>query len=123
MNGDRGTDHGVATCALLAGGAINGGRVFADWPGLARANLVEERDLKPTIDMRSIFKGVLRDHLSVPTSMLDTTVFPESASVPALNELIKGSLPSVSVPRGAIQPTRTPPPQPAIARYRRARNA
>src|SRR4029077_13481042 len=56
------TDHGTATVALLVGGALKGGRVIADWPGLKPANLYQDRDLKPTTDL-PILKGVLRDHL------------------------------------------------------------
>ena len=51
INGTRGTDHGTGAAAFLLGGAVAGGRVLADWPGLARANLLEGRDLKP--DARS----------------------------------------------------------------------
>lgn len=63
INGTEGTDHGTATVALLAGGAVKGGRVVADWPGLRDGNLYEGRDLKPTTDLRAVLKGVLRDHL------------------------------------------------------------
>src|SRR3712207_7871497 len=56
--------HGVGTVALLAGGAVRGGRVVADWPGLAAANLQDGRDLKATTDLRSVFKGILRDRKS-----------------------------------------------------------
>ena len=66
INGTRGTDHGTGAAAFLLGGAVAGGRVIADWPGLARANLLENRDLKPTRDLRTVMKGVLRDHLGVP---------------------------------------------------------
>ena len=59
INGTLGTDHGTATVALLAGGALKGGRVIADWPGLKPAQLLEDRDLKPTIDVRAVLKGVL----------------------------------------------------------------
>ena len=65
INGTNGTDHGTATVALLAGGAVKGGRVVADWPGVTGANLYEGRDLKPTTDLRAVLKGVLRDHLLV----------------------------------------------------------
>ena len=51
--------------ALLAGGALKGGRVIADWPGLKPANLYEGRDLKPTTDLRAVLKGLLKDHLRV----------------------------------------------------------
>jgi uncharacterized protein (DUF1501 family) len=88
VNGSDGTDHGTATAALLVGGAINGGRVVATWPGLAPNNLYEARDLAPTLDLRAVFKGVLRDHLGVPHSTLAHTVFPGSAAVTPLHDLI-----------------------------------
>ncbi|MBA3516626.1 MAG: DUF1501 domain-containing protein [Rhizobiales bacterium] len=88
-NGNHGSDHGVATVALLAGGAVNGGRVIGDWPGLAAKNLYDGRDLRPTTDLRSIFKGVLRDHLGVPDAIINKTAFPESAIAPPLRDLIK----------------------------------
>jgi uncharacterized protein (DUF1501 family) len=78
INGTEGTDHGTATIALLFGGAVKGGRVIADWPGLKTANLHEHRDLKPTTDLRAVLKGVLRDHLRVPEPALAGKVFPES---------------------------------------------
>ena len=78
INGTEGTDHGTATIALLAGGAVKGGRVIADWPGLKTANLRDQRDLKPTTDLRAVIKGVLRDHLRVPEATLAAKVFPES---------------------------------------------
>ncbi len=89
MNGTRGTDHGTGGCAFLAGGAVQGGRVIADWPGLARSALYENRDLKPTLDLRSLFKGVLDEHLHVDTRSLATRVFPDSAAAPALHGLMR----------------------------------
>ena len=65
INGTEGTDHGTGTIALLAGGAVKGGRVIADWPGLKPASLYEGRDLAPTTDLRAVIKGVLHDHLGV----------------------------------------------------------
>jgi uncharacterized protein (DUF1501 family) len=81
INGTDGTDHGTGTVAFLAGGALQGGRVIADWPGLKSAQLYEQRDLKPTIDLRSVLKGLLRDHLRVEESVLASTVFPDSIDV------------------------------------------
>ena len=81
INGTDGTDHGTATVALLAGGALKGGRVVADWPGLKPANLHEGRDLKPTMDLRSVLKGVLKDHLRLDEAVLASKVFPESGRV------------------------------------------
>jgi uncharacterized protein (DUF1501 family) len=80
INGNDGTDHGTATVALFAGGALKGGRVVADWPGLKDADLLDNRDLKPTADLRAVLKGLLRDHLHVDAARLDTAVFPDSAS-------------------------------------------
>jgi len=81
INGTDGTDHGTGTVAFLAGGALQGGRIIADWPGLKPARLYEQRDLKATIDLRAVLKGLLRDHLRVEESVLASTVFPDSAEV------------------------------------------
>ena len=88
INGTFGTDHGTATVAFLAGGALQGGRVIADWPGLKTAQLHEARDLKPTIDLRAVLKGVLRDHLRVEEGALATSVFPDSADVKPISGLV-----------------------------------
>jgi uncharacterized protein (DUF1501 family) len=88
VNGTQGTDHGMATVALLVGGAVKGGRVLADWPGLAEARLYEGRDLTPTRDLRTVLKGVLRDHLGVPDGALGTAIFPDSAAAKAVDGLI-----------------------------------
>jgi uncharacterized protein (DUF1501 family) len=88
VNGTRGTDHGTGTCAFLAGGAVQGGRVLADWPGLGERDLYQARDLKPTMDLRAVFKGVLRDHLGVSAAALDADVFPGSGGVAPLDGLV-----------------------------------
>jgi uncharacterized protein (DUF1501 family) len=80
LNGSDGTDHGTATTALFAGGALKGGRVIADWPGLKDADLQDKRDLKPTLDLRSVLKGLLRDHLRIHDRSLEAAVFPDSAA-------------------------------------------
>ena len=80
INGNDGTDHGTATAALFAGGALKGGRVIADWPGLKDTDLQDKRDLKPTTDLRSVLKGLLRDHLRIDERALEATVFPDSAA-------------------------------------------
>ena len=89
INGTRGTDHGTGAAAFLLGGAVAGGRVLADWPGLSRANLLDSRDLKPTRDLRAVMKGVLRDHLGVPAGALDSSVFPGSAAARPMDGLIR----------------------------------
>jgi uncharacterized protein (DUF1501 family) len=88
LNGNDGTDHGTATVALLAGGALKGGRVIADWPGLKEADLYEKRDLKPTADLRAVLKGLLRDHLRADEQRLEATVFPDSAAAKPLQGLL-----------------------------------
>ncbi len=89
MNGTRGTDHGTGGCAFLAGGAVRGGRVIADWPGLSRAALLDNRDLRPTLDLRSIFKAVLDEHLRVDARSLGTRIFPDSSGARPLQGLIR----------------------------------
>ena len=88
INGTQGTDHGTGTVALLAGGAIKGGRVIADWPGLKTANLYQNRDLAPTTDLRAILKGMLRDHLGISERVLAGSVFPDSAAVKPMQGLL-----------------------------------
>lgn len=89
INGTRGTDHGTATCSLLVGGAVNGGRVIADWPGLASRHLYQGRDLQPTVDLRSVCKGVLATHMGVSESVLETKVFANSQSAKPMLELVR----------------------------------
>jgi uncharacterized protein (DUF1501 family) len=88
INGTDGTDHGTATVMLLVGGALKGGRVIADWPGLKAADLLENRDLKPTIDVRAVLKGLLKDHLRANDHALAADVFPGSANVKPIAGLV-----------------------------------
>jgi len=89
VNGTRGTDHGTAAAAFLLGGAVYGGRVIADWPGLSARALYQGRDLAPTLNMHAALKAVLADHLAVATRALDTSVFPDSAGVKPLQGLVR----------------------------------
>lgn len=88
INGTEGTDHGTGTVALLAGGAVKGGRVISDWPGLKPASLYQGRDLAPTTDLRAVIKGVLHDHLGLAERVLAETVFPDSAPVKPMKGLV-----------------------------------
>jgi uncharacterized protein (DUF1501 family) len=88
-NGTRGTDHGTGSAALLVGGAVAGGRVLADWPGLHASALYEGRDLRPTLDLRSVMKGVLHDQLQLSDRELDSVVFPDSGHERRLEGLIR----------------------------------
>jgi uncharacterized protein (DUF1501 family) len=89
INGTRGTDHGTGAAAFLLGGAVQGGRVVADWPGLSTSALYEGRDLKPTLDLRAVMKSVLTDHLHVPSTALEKEVFPDSTRAKALSGLFR----------------------------------
>ena len=89
VNGTRGTDHGTGGCAFLLGGAVRGGQVIADWPGLSRAALLDNRDLKPTLDLRSVFKAVLDEHMRVDAATLAKRVFPDSSGARPLQGLIR----------------------------------
>jgi uncharacterized protein (DUF1501 family) len=88
VNGTGGTDHGTGGVAFLAGGAVRGGRVLGDWPGLAPAQLNDGRDLRTTTDLRALFKGVLAHHLALPEAALETEVFPDSRDVRAMDGLL-----------------------------------
>jgi uncharacterized protein (DUF1501 family) len=89
MNGTAGSDHGTASAAFLVGGAVAGGRVVADWPGLKPANLYADRDLAPTADLRQLLKAALRDHLRVDPAHIDRVVFPDSASAKPFEGLFR----------------------------------
>jgi uncharacterized protein (DUF1501 family) len=88
VNGTMGTDHGTAGIAFIAGGAVNGGKVLADWPGLGKSELYEGRDVAPTLAMRSIFKTVLHDHLHVTRKGLEDNVFPSSETATLIPDLL-----------------------------------
>jgi uncharacterized protein (DUF1501 family) len=89
VNGTRGTDHGTGGCAFLVGGAVRGGQVIADWPGLSHRSLLDNRDLLPTLDLRSVFKGVLDEHMHVDAKTLAKRVFPDSSGARPLQGLIR----------------------------------
>jgi len=122
VNGSDGTDHGVGTVAMLAGGAVRGGKVYGDWPGLAAPKLYDGSDLRPTTDLRSVFKGILKEHMDVPNTILDETVFPESKSVKAMKNLVRsGGKKKKKSASDAMEMFGTAPqrPEQPIARYRR----
>ncbi len=72
-NGSRGTDHGHGNAMLILGGGVKGGRVYGKWPGLAREQRFEGRDLAVTTDFRSVFSEILQGHLGLRDT---STVFP-----------------------------------------------
>ena len=76
LNGTKGTDHGTGGAMVYAGGALNGGRVVADWPGLSERDLYKGRDLMPTRDLRAHAAWVIRDLFGVSVDDLERVVFP-----------------------------------------------
>jgi uncharacterized protein (DUF1501 family) len=88
INGTMGTDHGTGGVAFLLGGAVAGGRVRADWPGLGSGRLFEDRDLMPTTDVRAIAKGVLASHLGLGPAGLEAA-FPGSGDAVPLTGLVR----------------------------------
>lgn len=75
-NGSRGTDHGTGGTMILAGGALNGGKVWGDWPGLAEAQLLQRRDLMPTRDVRAYAAWALHGLYGTGRAALSSVVFP-----------------------------------------------
>jgi uncharacterized protein (DUF1501 family) len=88
VNGTVGTDHGTGTVVFMVGGAVRGGRVIADWPGLKLENLHEQRDLKPTMDLRAVTKGVLTDLFGVSGPVLAEKVFPGTEGLAPVKGLV-----------------------------------
>lgn len=86
-NGSGGTDHGTGGAAFVAGGTVRGGRVVADWPGLGERDLHEQRDLRPTTDLRALFKAALAAQLALGEAAIETEVFPDSRAVQPLEGL------------------------------------
>ena len=89
INGTQGTDHGTGAAALVLGGAVRGGRVLTDWPGLALAQRNDGRDLRVTTDVRAIFRSVLIDHLGLPAARVGQQILPGTAGLAALS-LLRG---------------------------------
>lgn len=75
-NGTKGTDHGTGGLSLLAGGAVKGGRIFGDWPGLGESDLYSGRDLLPTSDVRSWAAWAMKGMYGLDRSVLEGSIFP-----------------------------------------------
>ena len=74
-NGTGGTDHGTGSVAMLIGGAVSGGRVIADWPGLATSALYEARDLRPTASLDGLIAGAAGESLRLDPAHVGRAVF------------------------------------------------
>jgi uncharacterized protein (DUF1501 family) len=88
INGTKGTDHGTGGVAFLVGGAVAGGHVRADWPGLGAGRLFEDRDLMPTADVRAVAKGLLAQHLGLGPAGL-SAAFPGSEDAAPMTGLVR----------------------------------
>ena len=88
VNGTGGTDHGTGTAAMLLGGAVRGGRVLADWPGLAQAALFEGRDLRPTMQLDAFIGGAVAGHFGVEPKRAMAALFPETKGTAAVSGLV-----------------------------------
>ncbi|RMH45516.1 MAG: DUF1501 domain-containing protein, partial [Alphaproteobacteria bacterium] len=75
-NGTKGTDHGTGGAMVVAGGALRGGRVHGDWPGLADNQLYEGRDLLPTADVRAYAAWTMRGLFGIDRATLEGRIFP-----------------------------------------------
>ena len=76
FNGSGGTDHGTGGVAFIAGGRVAGGTVLTDWPGLAGGQLFEGRDLKPTIDLRSVMVPIVQRQFGLDPSQIQSNILP-----------------------------------------------
>lgn len=90
-NGTGGTDHGQASVAMLAGGAVAGGRVIADWPGLRPGDLYEGRDLKPTASLDALISGAAAESLRLDPHRTASALFAESGAMRPMSGLIRGT--------------------------------
>lgn len=88
-NGTGGTDHGTASLAWLLGGAVAGGRVIADWPGLGAGALHEGRDLKPTADLDLLIAGAVAGHYRLDPARTGRILFPNIGSGRPIEGLVR----------------------------------
>ncbi len=89
VNGTQGTDHGTGSVAMLIGGAVNGGRVVADWPSLADAALYENRDLKPTTGLDTLISSSVADHFGLVPQAAAQKLFPEMQASRPIQDLVR----------------------------------
>ncbi|NIF71464.1 DUF1501 domain-containing protein [Burkholderia sp. Ap-962] len=87
-NGTGGTDHGQGSVAMLLGGAVAGGRVIADWPGLRQADLYEGRDLKPTASLDALIAGAAAETLRLDPQRAAAALFERSAASRPMTGLV-----------------------------------
>lgn len=88
-NGTGGTDHGTASAAMLIGGAVNGGRVIADWPGLGPAALYEGRDLAPTMTLDGVIAGAIAGTFRLDPALVGRRVFDASPGLRPVEGMVR----------------------------------
>lgn len=88
-NGTGGTDHGTASAAMLFGGGVKGGRVVADWPGLRATELLDGRDLKPTVALENFVAGAVAAHFGLDPALVAPTLYPAIQGVKPLGNLLR----------------------------------
>ena len=89
-NGTGGTDHGTAAAAMVIGGAVQGGRIVTDWPGLAPGNLFEGRDLKPTLALEKLIASTCAEAFNLDPERTTQVLFPDADRYKALPGLLRG---------------------------------
>lgn len=89
INGTGGTDHGTGSAAMLAGGAVRGGRVVADWPGLGQADLHEARDLRPTLGLPTLIAATAAECFALDPRRTLQTLYPGQTAAGKLPGLLK----------------------------------
>lgn len=88
-NGTGGTDHGTAAAAMVIGGAVHGGRILTDWPGLTQANLFERRDLKPTLGLDMLIASACAETFKLDPERTVRVLFPDAARDPVMHQLLR----------------------------------
>ena len=93
-NGTNGTDHGTGAAAMLVGGAVQGGRIITDWPGLAPANLLDGRDLRPTLGLDALIASACAETFRLDPERTARVLFPGSTPGRSLPSLLRGNAPA-----------------------------
>jgi len=88
-NGTGGTDHGTASAAMLLGGAVQGGRILADWPGLAPSALYQGRDLRPTLGLDSLIAAAAGETFGLDPAHVRATLFTQKTASPMSGRLLR----------------------------------
>lgn len=89
-NGQRGTDHGTGGLAMLAGGAVRGGRIAGQWPGLSERALHEGRDVLAVNRYESIFKSIMIGHMGIAQQVVEDMILPRTANLAPMDGLLRG---------------------------------